>query len=75
MPMNDKTVNLFSRWTWIAIAVIGVIGLIFLLKSHTSHALAVAPYLILLLCPFMHIFMHKGHGGHDKEDHGEHHKS
>jgi hypothetical protein len=22
------------------------------------------PYLILLLCPLMHVFMHRGHGGH-----------
>jgi hypothetical protein len=24
----------------------------------------VLPYLILLACPLMHLFMHRGHGGH-----------
>jgi hypothetical protein len=22
------------------------------------------PYLLLLACPLMHVFMHRGHGGH-----------
>ena len=67
---NEEKVNLFSRKTWIVMAVVGVFGLIFLLRTHTSHVLSVIPYLILLLCPFMHIFMHKNHG--NKNDHGHH---
>ncbi|MBN20973.1 MAG: hypothetical protein CL678_06750 [Bdellovibrionaceae bacterium] len=34
---------------------------------HSQHFLGWLPYLILLLCPLMHIFMHGGHG------HGGHH--
>jgi hypothetical protein len=30
----------------------------------------VLPYLIFLLCPLSHLFMHRGHGGH-----GGHHES
>lgn len=56
--------NTFSKKTWIVIAIIGVFGLIFLLRTHTSHMLSVIPYLILLLCPFLHIFMHRNHGNH-----------
>ena len=33
---------------------------------HFEHALGFLPYAILILCPFMHIFMHGGHG------HGNH---
>ena len=36
----------------------------FLLTEHTAHALGVLPYLLLLACPVMHLFMHHGHGGH-----------
>ena len=41
----------------------------YLLTEHLQHTLGVLPYLILLLCPLMHLFMHRGHGGHD-EHHG-----
>ncbi|HJT41969.1 MAG TPA: DUF2933 domain-containing protein [Rhizomicrobium sp.] len=33
--------------------------------GHTAHLLGFAPYLLLLACPLMHIFMH---GGHDHRD-------
>lgn len=36
----------------------------FLLTEHTAHFLGVLPYLILLACPLMHLFMHHGRGGH-----------
>ncbi len=60
--------NTFSTKTWWIVFVIGIAGLVFLLRDHRSHVFSVAPYLLLLLCPLMHIFMHKGHG----EDHGGH---
>lgn len=47
----------------------------FLWTEHRAHLLAALPYLIILLCPLMHIFMHRGHGGHQKdssEDHQDH---
>ncbi len=63
--------NTFSKKTWIVIFIIGLFGLIFLLRTHTSHVLSVIPYLILLLCPFMHIFMHKNHGNKDGHHHNQ----
>ncbi len=36
----------------------------FLWTEHQAHLLAALPYLILLLCPLMHVFMHGGHGSH-----------
>lgn len=38
-----------------------------LFREHQSHILQNLPYIILLLCPLMHIFMHGSH-----ESHGEH---
>jgi hypothetical protein len=36
----------------------------YLLWTHTGHFLGALPYLILLACPLMHVFMHHGHHGH-----------
>ncbi len=72
MDGGGKTAQLFSRRTWIAIAIIGVAGFVFLLQNHTSHIFTIVPYLILLLCPFMHIFMHRGHGEHGENSRGQH---
>ncbi len=43
-------------------------GLFFLLREHWAHALGLAPYLLFLACPLMHLFMHHGH----KHDHNAH---
>lgn len=42
----------------------------FLLMEHRQHLFQYLPFLIILLCPLMHIFMHGSHGGHD--DHAGH---
>ncbi|MDI4635232.1 DUF2933 domain-containing protein [Pelomonas sp. V22] len=49
---------------WIVLA--GVAGW-FLWEEHRAHLLGFLPYVILLACPLMHVFMHHGHhhgGGH-----------
>jgi hypothetical protein len=38
----------------------------FLWQEHRAHLLGFLPYLLLLACPLMHVFMHHGHGGGDK---------
>jgi hypothetical protein len=42
----------------------------FLLTEHTAHVFGVLPYLLILACPLMHLFMHHGdrggHGGHGR---------
>ena len=44
------------------------VGGFFLVKEHTAHLLGALPYLLLLACPLMHVFMHHGPGRH-----GHHH--
>jgi hypothetical protein len=38
----------------------------YLLTEHTAHVFGYLPYVLILLCPLMHIFMHGGHGGGDE---------
>ena len=41
-----------------------LVGSFFLLMEHWAHVLGALPYLLILACPLMHFFMHRGHGGH-----------
>ncbi|NJM92025.1 MAG: DUF2933 domain-containing protein [Rhodospirillaceae bacterium] len=45
-----------------------LIGLFFLLSEHRAHLFGVLPYLLILACPLMHLFMHRGHGGHHHQE-------
>ena len=56
-----------SRYA-IGLVVIGAIAGYFLLTEHLAHVIGALPWLLLLACPLMHVFMHHGHGGH-----GHHH--
>ena len=38
-----------------------IIGIL-MFTEHRAHVLGALPYLLLLACPFMHFFMHGGHG-------------
>ena len=55
-----------SRRMIILCAIVGVLGAVFL-TGHSNHLIAILPYLLLLACPFMHLFMHRGHGQHGKD--------
>lgn len=37
-----------------------------ILNGHGYHLLSLAPLLILLACPLMHMFGHHGHGSHGR---------
>jgi len=36
----------------------------YLLTQHTAHVFGVLPFLLILACPLMHLFMHHGHRHH-----------
>jgi hypothetical protein len=52
-----------TRWAigWLVLA--AVAGWL-LWEEHRAHLLGALPYLIVLACPLMHLFMHRGHHGH-----------
>ena len=53
-PMTGR-----SKIAWIVFAAIAAF---YLLTEHRAHLLGVLPFLLLLACPLMHLFMHGGHG-------------
>lgn len=40
------------------------IAAFFLAIEYTAHFFGILPWLLLLLCPLLHSFMHGGHGDH-----------
>lgn len=52
-----------SRYA-VGLVVIGGVAAYFLLTEHLAHVVGALPFLLLLACPLMHVFMHHGHGGH-----------
>lgn len=68
-PGNDTGTRAPHRSFWRSPGGIVAIGFLlavaFLLFSeHRVHALGYLPFLLLLACPLMHMFMHHGHGQH-----------
>ncbi len=51
--------------------VIGAVAAYFLLTEHLAHVIGALPFLLLLACPLMHVFMHHGHGHHDHHQDGK----
>ncbi|HET7541642.1 MAG TPA: DUF2933 domain-containing protein [Polyangiaceae bacterium] len=49
---------------WLGGCVLAAVALFFLWGEHHAHILATLTYALLLLCPLMHLFMHRGHGPH-----------
>lgn len=44
----------------LSLLVAALVGGYFLLTEHRAHLFGALPYLLLLACPVMHLFMHKG---------------
>ena len=63
-PENGHKPNARMRWVFIGFFAIGGYFLILEHQAHLSEFLNYLPYLLLLACPLMHLFMHGGHGGH-----------
>lgn len=55
-------------YNWIAVAFMAIAAF-FLFTEHRAHLLGALPFLLLLACPLMHLFMHHGHGAHGR--HGD----
>ncbi|QFG29497.1 DUF2933 domain-containing protein [Pseudomonas umsongensis] len=56
---------------WYFLGFLAIAGY-FLFAEHRAHVLPYLPFLLLLACPLMHFFMHRGHGGHKYGESNEH---
>jgi hypothetical protein len=54
---------LFSRTGLVAIGFLAIIAFL-IYNGHGTHLLGYWPFLFILACPLMHVFMHGSHGGH-----------
>ncbi len=54
------------RRTPLTIALLGfsAIATFFLFTEHRAHALGALPFVLVALCPLLHLFGHRGHGSH-----------
>ncbi|WP_288486392.1 DUF2933 domain-containing protein [uncultured Acidovorax sp.] len=59
---HDSPPNFWTTRYAIGLVVIGGVTAYFLLAEHLAHVVGALPYLLLLACPLMHVFMHGGHG-------------
>ncbi len=65
-PANRKN---GSRGFWGSPAGLGLVVLLgiagfFLYTEHRAHLFGILPWLLILACPLLHLFMHRGHGKH-----------
>lgn len=54
MP-TQSTLSKFAAACFVALVAF------YLLTEHLQHTMGALPYALLLLCPLMHFFMHRGH--------------
>lgn len=65
--MNHEQVSRGSHWLqdrFVLIVFLAFAGLLFF-----TNQLRFLPLLLLLACPLMHLFMHRGHGNHNDRPH------
>jgi hypothetical protein len=66
----------FKSRTGLVLLAFLAIAAFYLITEHTAHLFGILPYALLLLCPFLHLFMHGGHGDHNAQrgqaDHAGH---
>jgi hypothetical protein len=57
-------------WSRTSLALLGFLAIaaFFLITEHTAHFFGILPFLLLLACPLLHLFMHGKHGGHGEGD-------
>lgn len=60
---QDPVTPFWKSSAGLALLVAALAGGFYLVTEHQAHLYGALPYLILLACPLMHLFMHRGHGG------------
>lgn len=58
----DKATPFWKSGVGVALIMLALVVTFYLIREHWAHLGQRWPYLLLLLCPLMHLFMHGGHG-------------
>ncbi len=71
---NTRKANGTGRLLWVGLGVIFAAAALFFWREHRAYLFVALPFLFLLACPLMHMFMHHGHGGQGtvKDAHSDH---
>ena len=62
--MNPDREFTVKQGALVASWIVAAVAAAYVLLEHRAHVVEWLPYLLLLACPLMHIFMHRGHGRH-----------
>jgi len=71
MDTQENEPRFWRSPSGIGLLVVALVGGFFLLTEHRAHLLGWLPFLLILACPLMHVFMHHGHrhgGSHSGHD-------
>lgn len=60
--------NVCVKWLFVVLIAIAAYLLFAEHRAHWSGLLNYLPFLLLLLCPLMHVFMHGTHGSHKQDE-------
>ena len=60
---TERPAQMTVLWRWI-LGLSGTAALVYLVIEHRPHLFGWLPYLIILACPLMHLFGHRGHRHH-----------
>lgn len=63
-PRTSDNRGPFSWRTGIVLLAFLAIAGFFLVTEHRAHLFGALPFLLLLACPLLHVFLHRGHGAH-----------
>ena len=61
---DDSSIPWWRSRTGITVIGFALVAAFYILREHYAHVVGALPYLLILLCPLLHLFMHRGHGGH-----------
>ena len=63
---DERPPGFWTSKTGLAAIGFMLIAAFLLLSEHRAHAFGYLPFLLLLACLFLHMFMHGGHGAHGR---------
>jgi hypothetical protein len=68
IELNALAKSVLASRTRTALVALAAVGAALIAYDHRVHVIGVLPYLLLLACPLMHLFMMHGNGGHANGD-------